>query len=327
MYRIVPPKMDKRLFRLQICSPAATYGADPGTPAETVSPVIPPQEQNEKYANDFTTPTYVLSLMADDTEALFNGEPIILSSPPLMQDNIFYMPLEAVTTALGGSYSFSDDIATISLFGQVTAYEMNATTLTVDGELRSAIDSTATPKIINKTVYVPVKFQPYGCENGFYNIDTRMIDFEQQNIVIIGSATFGNRNELGTKEVRIFDSFDALPEDTKARFTNVETVSRVLNYDIEKHEADGLDVYVMRLDATSSDDVEGMDGRVCAIHLTNGTYSTARGLRVGDSEQRALRLYGMECFTDFYDYKIERGIVESIVFFTRYYGSTLQPHV
>jgi len=29
MYRIVPPKMDKRLFRLQICSPAATYGADP----------------------------------------------------------------------------------------------------------------------------------------------------------------------------------------------------------------------------------------------------------------------------------------------------------
>ncbi|MCD7948096.1 MAG: copper amine oxidase N-terminal domain-containing protein [Oscillospiraceae bacterium] len=263
---------------------------------------------------------YVLSLAADDTEVLLNGAPATLSNAPLVQDGTFYLPLEAVAKVLGGTYSFAENKATISLFGYVTTYEIGATTLIVDGEPCEVSDPSATPALIHDTVYIPAKFQPKDRSNGLYHIDTHLMDIGQHNIVIIGGS--GSLDEMGTQDIHIYDRFDALPEETISRFTNVETVGRIneLNYDIVKYEADGFEIYVMRCDK-DHEDTEGMSGRVCAIRFTGDQEATKRGLRVGDSAYRALRLYGAESFTGFFTYTTTDDTVDFILFYTRYYGS------
>jgi hypothetical protein len=62
--------------------------------------------QNADEKVNIETHYYVLSLTADNDEALLNGEPVTLSTPPFVQNGTFFIPLEAVTKLLGGTYSF-----------------------------------------------------------------------------------------------------------------------------------------------------------------------------------------------------------------------------
>ena len=295
---------------------------DTGTPAEIVSPVIPPQEQDERIASE-----YVLSLIANKPQALLNGETVTLSAPPLIEDDIFYMPLEAVTTLLGGTYSYADSVATISLFGHVSIYEIGSSTLTVDGEIcgTNIPDDPTCPILINQIVYVPVTFRPRYCFNGFY----ACTEYPPGDIAILG----GFSAEQGTREIQLYDIFDDLPESARTNLVSVGIVDQVLNYNIEKYEAardershlgGGIYVYVLRLNEESEEeDREQADGIICAIQILPGSYETPRGLSAQDTAYRAICLYGYETLTNTFRYQVNGGSVESIIFQTRYYGRAL----
>lgn len=96
----------------------------------------------------------------------------------------------------------------------------------------------------------------------------------------------------------------------------------MINYSIEEYKNDDLEVYVMRVNKPH-DDIEDMDGKVCAIKVVGYHYSTPRGLKTGDNAYRAWRLYGYQGFTSSFFYKVEGGTVSSFTFYTRYYGSQL----
>jgi hypothetical protein len=78
----------------------------------------------------------------------------------------------------------------------------------------------------------------------------------------------------------------------------------------------------MRLKEPSSEDIELMDGRVCTIKI-NHNYRTLRGLSPAESAYRAWLLYGYHDPAYSISYKVKGGYVDTIIFYTRYYGSQL----
>ena len=269
---------------------------------------------------------YVLTLVADNDEALLNGKSVTLPAPPFIQNGIFYMPLEAVTKLLGGIYSFENDIATTALFGCITQYRISSRTVSINGSSYEvsgsrydfnktwdtvAIDDKYVPIELNGTVFVPTDF-PTSPYNGINDVRP----CPESRMVILG----GYENERGVNEVKLMDSYDSLPEEFKSQLTPLGVVGEVINYSIEEYKNDDLQVYVMRINEPY-EDMENMDGRVCAINVVGSGYSTPRGLKTGDSNNRAWLLYGYERFTDSFSYTVDGGSVTSFTFYTHYYGS------
>jgi hypothetical protein len=289
----------------------------------------------ENMTNTSLSHNYVLSLLADNNEALLNGEPLTLPTSPIIQNGTFYIPLEAVTKLLGGTYSFENNIATIELFGNTTKYQIgsrsinvNEKTYVVSGSRRFfgkkdfgedvTIDEKYVPVVSNGTVFIPVNFETADCP---YNGIDAARQYPESRMVILGEF----KNERGINEVKLRDSYDNLPANFKSQLNYTGVVGEVINYNIEEYKNDDVEVYVMRIKKPNND-LEDMDGKVCAIResFTSGNcYSTPRGLKTGDSAYRAWRLYGYEGFTNSFSYKVEGGTVSSFTFYTNYYGSQL----
>ena len=272
---------------------------------------------------------FVLTLIADKNEALLNGELVALSATPFIQNDIFYIPLKEITIMLGGKYSFKNNIATIELFNNTTKYQIGSRSLIVNGETYEVsvlnrncsasndsltVDENFVPLILEGTVYIPVNFTADYCPN----IIAAVREYPGAKMVILG----GFENERGVNEVKIRDDYDNLPEDIKSQLNYAGVIGEVINYSIEEYKNDDLEVYVMRINE-SYEDMDDMDGRVCAIHVVGDRYSTPRGLKTGDSEDRIWLLYGDERFLGFFFYKANDRTIKSFTFCTNYFGSNL----
>lgn len=272
---------------------------------------------------------YVLNLMADNDEALLNGNPVTLPTSPFVQNGTFYIPLEAVTKLLGGTYSFEDNIATIILFGNTTKYQIGSRSIIANGktyvvsgsreffgeknsDTPIAVDEKYVPVVSNGTVFIPADFDGHYPYNG---INAGVRQYPESRMVILG----GFENERGINEIKLKDSYDDLPVSFRSQLQYIGVVGEVINYSIEEYKNDDLNLYVMRINKPY-DDVEGMNGKVCAIKVLRNRYSTPRGLKTGDSAYRAWRLYGYEGFTSSFFYKVDSGTVSSFTFYTNYYG-------
>ncbi len=274
---------------------------------------------------------YALTLVADNDEALLNGESKSLATPPYIQNGIFYMPLEAVTKLLGGTYSFENNIATVELSGNTTKYQIGSHTVIINGEAFEVsgsrtdfskewdtveIDDNYAPLVLNNTVFIPASFT----DRCYPRSGSPSIAWAHpcpiSRMVILGEF----ENERGVDEVKLMDFYDTLPEDFKSQLQYAGVVGEVINYSIEEYQNDDIQVYVMHINEPY-EDRENMDGRVCAINVVGNGYSTPRSLKTGDSEDRARLLYGYERFTGSFSYKVENGLVTAFNFYTRYYGS------
>ena len=286
----------------------------------------------ENKHNSSLAHNYVLSLIEDNNDALLNGESITLLTPPLVQNGTFYMPLEAVTKLLGGTYSFENDIATIELFGNTTKYKIGSRSITINGETYVvsgsreffgkrdfsgdvAIDEKYVPVVSSGTVFIPINFTTPRCP---YNGINAARGYPESRMAILGDF----ENEWGINEVKLKDSYDDLPASFRSQLQYSGIAGEVINFNIEKYKNDDVEVFVTRI-KKSQKDVDDMDGRVCAIKAAGNRYSTPRGLKTGDSAYRAWRLYGYEDFTRSFFYKVNGGIVSSFTFYTNYYGSQL----
>jgi len=275
---------------------------------------------------------YSLTLIAGSNDALYNGETVALSAQPFVQNDTFYIPLKAVTELLGGLYSFEDNTATIELSGVTTKYQIGSHSVVVDGETYEVsgdrdsfsaseaavtIDDEFAPMIYDETVYVPDNYcyEIFQYPNSSLDYAT---EYPESNMIIMG----GYINEYGTNDVKLNYDYDLLSDDFKAQLENRGIVDEIdgLDYNVEEYANSGIEVYVMRLKDELHEDVEGMDGRVCAIRITGYQYNTVRGLTPYDTVYRAWLSYGRGIEGIGFSYKAEGGYVGSITFSTHYYG-------
>lgn len=275
---------------------------------------------------------FSLTLRAGSTEALLNGEAFDLSAPPFIQNNAFFFPLESVVNILGGSYSFENETATVELFGVTTEYIIGSHSFSVNGKqyevsgLRYAfygfnetipIDESFTPIIVNGVVFIPNEFRTPDCPHTY--ISAAGVE-EDAEAIILGYYL----NEMGIHEVKIGYVYDYLPDDLKAGLTYAGVVAEIEFFYVEKYYSGDIEIYVTHLN-DSDKNLEGIDGKVCAIRVLGRQYSTMRGLRVGDTEARAFLLYGTlrgpnPLFRYQFKYHVSDGYVDYIDLASRYYS-------
>jgi len=270
---------------------------------------------------------FVLTLIADQTSALLNGEKAVLSSAPYVSGSSFYIPLEDVVSLLGGSFVLQGDTASVQLFDHSVSFQVGRAVMEVDGgtyempgtregfriprgEEPIAVGENYGPVLADGVFYVPSDLLSISCP--FFGLNS-IREYPQTDMIILGSLQW----EFGVDSIRLEDVFSDLPEEVKSQYELVGPIDRVLNYSIVEYRSETTRVHVMRVDE-GTEDVEQMDGRICTISVDRPGPRTPRGLQVRDGVDRAWLLYGYASMADHFRYTVSGNWIESISFVTRY---------
>ena len=288
------------------------------------------QTQDSTVESGGTYPEFVITLLNGSTKAVANGKDVELTAAPFIQGGSFYYPLADVAKMIGASFSQEGNTATVQISGITVEYTLGNPDVTVNGTTyrnnyhllrfseisgEDITNRTVAPTLVEGVFFVPYDLCPGGCPNFGLNV---VREAPESGMLILG----GYADEWGTTEIHLYDIFDQLPNDTKSLFQSQGVIGTVLNYSIEAYIHQGTEVYVMRC-LNGQEDIENMDGKIAAIRLSNGTQDqTPRGLAVGDTAYRAWLLYGKSGSANSFYYQIKDGYVDSIVFHTRYFGSS-----
>lgn len=81
-----------------------------------------------------TAGEWTLTLTAGENTAYRNGEAFELAGKPYIQEHIFYVPLQEVTEALGGTYREYGDTAKIAFPAYTAEYHVGKNNYAVNGE-------------------------------------------------------------------------------------------------------------------------------------------------------------------------------------------------
>lgn len=265
----------------------------------------------------------VVSMTVGSSDILVTGEAHTLKNAPFIQNGIPYVPLREMVELCGGlvRYNGSDKSVLISLprdnsepnFSQVWIGKQrvlnNASeeALLRDYMYPSGAKDSFVPRLINGSVYVPVEyFERFGFAEVTYNVQSGLIridNFDDGNSLggFILDSDFlsydsANRNEFKTtgKTTEIDDG--ALKEET---FTN------------------GNLELCIRTGESRYMKWEGTKQEIHMITLVSDKYCTPRGLRVGDSEERFLALYGSAGrYVGRMDVEFNDGLVSRISIFS-----------
>lgn len=301
-----------------------------GTPEHSSSTDVPPSStpSGAPAAARPSNPTdFVLTLIANQTSVLFNGEEAVLSSAPYVSGDSFYFPLEDVVRLLGGSFLFQGDTASVQLFDHSVSLQVGHAAMEVDsgtyempgtregfrlsrGESPIAVAEGYGPVLVNGVFYVPSDLLSVACP--FFGLNS-VREYPQTNMIIIGSIQW----EFGVDSIRLDDVFSDLPEEVKKQYELVGPVDHVLNYSIIEYRSETTSVSVMCVDE-GTEDIEQMDGRICTIYVDRPGPRTPRGLQVRDGVDRAWLLYGYASMADHFRYTVSGNWIESISFVTRY---------
>lgn len=277
-------------------------------------------------------PIYGVTMKVGDKNALVNGVEVELQGAPFVEEDVFYYPLQDLVELYGDSYDLNGDQVTIS------ARDYGVYTFTVGSTTVTAQDSTVwdnnsqnqqyfltsapsyreepirAPLLRDNVVYVPYGFTlnywdgPQYFKAGTQYVDSNFVIFSDQNLVeeFLG---FG----IKTK-------FDDLPAGQKASLQCLGVKAETAEvYQEVEYRGDGFSVFVFRLKEGESD-ARGLDGLISAITTDDARYATHRGLRVGDSAERAWELYGYDLIYEF-GYEVKDGVVTRLGFHAPYYSA------
>lgn len=252
---------------------------------------------------------WTLTLTAGENTAYRNGEAFELAGKPYIQDYTFYVPLQEVTEALGGTYREYGDTAKVEFSAYTAEYHVGKNNYAVNGEdivadapvrcfpadssgmyYNAAADRT--PVRHDGIIYFPLGFAGVDAPDRYapginslrYAADKMVIISTVQNDdCLIDSTNPGNRLATGME-------FSELPSDISAELQPSDDTAYVLNYAIENYQSDDLKISVMR--RLAGEDTENMDGKICNITACSPRFRTPRGLKAGDTEQSITILYG-----------------------------------
>lgn len=281
-----------------------------------------------QYADDivkmYTVP-HAITMWKDSTTALVDGRTVELTAAPFIQNNVFYYPLGDIVKLRGGKYSLDGSVATVQFNGTEWQYHVGRRIITINGvdypvipgdprfdkSGTKANPTTIVPILRDGIVYLPADYREYA-NSAPENILSLITQYAWDNMVILS----GGRQEEGVAGFYLQEHYDSLPQALRNTMICNGIVGQILQYDIVEYERDGLLVHVMRLH-TGEDDWENMDGRISDICITNENYTTARGLRCGDSAERAWALYGYD-YVNSFSFDTQDGIITRFGFYTRY---------
>lgn len=300
------------------------------TPVPTSTPLL---AQEPPHAVDLAE-GFTLSLVANDPVAILNGESILMPHPPRIVDHRLYIPLKAVVELLGGTVSLDGDLGSVELSGCTAQYRIGQQTLILD-DVTYSIDGTHlafetgngrewleagtdyAPRILDDIFYIPADFAPSLCAD--YPLG-KVDVFPESRMAVYGGIPF--ETEVTVSGITLERQFDNLPQAVRQGLRDMGVIETIpdYHYEVVQYAGKGLEVYVVRTLAGTGG-IDNADGMVCAIRVTGGPHRTARGLAVNDSAYLAWRLYGNDGLTNHFQYRVTDGVVSSITFYSRHFGS------
>lgn len=272
---------------------------------------------------------YGITMKVGDQEAWVNGTKVELQGAPFVKEDVFYYPLQDLVELYGDSYELDGDRVTIDA-GDTGTY-----TFTVGSTIVTAQDGTIwdnshqqrffletqpqypkesvyTPILLDGVLYAPLSFLlaldgPRYLSHGSQYVDSGFVIFD------------GKESANGFLGYEILTEFDALPAEKRESLVCLGAKGEARDYYNEvEYRGDGYSVFVLRLKPGERNS-EQLDGLISAIIVDDPKYMTKRGLRVGDSAERAWELYGEGMLTQF-GYELENGKISRFGFRSPYYS-------
>lgn len=290
-----------------------------------------------------------ITMWAGSDIAMVNSIPTQMPAAPFVENDVFYFPVEFTAEALGWDYSFTDGIATIEMVHDHEAYygtdgvkieakrckesvqlEIGSRNMVTNGKKylvtgsrrlfqsgaieHTAVDDSYVPVIRDGIVFAPVDY--VRCSENLETLPYPFFcgeQFPEGGYVIFSGA--GKENGIGG--FFLWDKYDELPEDLRDEMEclGVVGVSRDA-YDVVEYGKDGLVVHVMRLQE-GKEDLDGMDGQIHCVSVTDPTIATPRGLRCGDSKERMMETYDSRFYQNF-QCAVKDNLITRISFYSYY---------
>lgn len=273
---------------------------------------------------------YGITMKVGDQKAWVNGTKVELQGVPFVKDDVFYYPLQDLVELYGDSYELDGDRVTIDAGDMGTyTFTVGSTTVTAqDGTVwdnshqqryflemqpQYRKESVRKPILLNGVLYAPLSFLlahrdgPQYLKHGSQYVDSGFVIFN------------GKENQNGFLGYEILTEFDALPAEKRESLVclGIKGEARDYYHEVE-YRGDGYSVFVLRL-KPGEIDAEQLNGLISAIIVDDPKYMTKRGLRVGDSAERAWELYGSGMSTQF-GYELEHGKISRFGFRSPYYS-------
>ena len=257
------------------------------------------------------TEDYVLSLQVGNTTGLLSGVledesqvrgvEVTLSAPPVVVDEVFYFPLEDVVEILGGTCEIQVDLARVELFGDTTLYQIGEPVILVNGESRKVEPD----RPAFREEYVPIPAQQgaprwiddvFYVSNGFYvedGVGFFADQYPEKDMIVLNHQLW---DEITVEGISAAEGtmLPELPKEVTKGFRKTRTIPGEADgwYDFDVYQRPGMELYVMNVRPEYEGKGYGYDDEVCAILVTESGIPTARGLQVGDPENRLDLLYG-----------------------------------
>lgn len=249
-----------------------------------------------------------VSLQAGSTKAAVSGnlegkmrygECFSLSAAPFFQDEVFYFPLEDVIPLMGGTCQVEGDSAQVRLYDIDMTFRVGSPEVLADGTLCLGYpQEDRSPQIVDGVFYLPQGLELPGLEGPLGRV------YPEQDVVILTRTFSAFHCELCAAGVWMEEPFEEVPASVRRTLKSVGTeYPETAQCNAERYNGDGISIWVDRPVEGEEPD-ETATGYVVCIQLTGDKYQTWRGLRVGDSRERAELLYGdlgpdSELFTAF----------------------------
>ena len=267
-----------------------------------------------------------ITLWPDRAEVLVNNVLVKLDHAPFVENDLLYVPLEDLAALLGDTVQVAgntiilqtEDGPYILYAGETRVTAPDGKDYVIDHELRQfsikrgscPVTAATTPLLRDGTAYAPTDYvlrqqasPEYLSGYAFYPEDGFAV------------LDLPNLKEQMCDGFAAMTNFDELPAEQRAKVHEVGSLGITRDYyDEVEYRGDGYAIHVARL-RSGEEDGWGLDGIIVAIVIDGPQCATARGLRVGDTPQRAWELYG---YMSHFGYEVEYGHITRIAFNSYY---------
>lgn len=267
-----------------------------------------------------------ITLWVDRAEALVDGTLVTLDHAPFVENEVFYLPVEEIARLHGDTVSVEGDTMIVETdagpytmyAGQTRVTGPDGTEYTVNHQLRRyseqydhrPITKDTTPRLRDGAAYLPAGFARQ--DQGAPDYLCGGFSWPWDGFLILDTPRTDEQMCDGFSTLTVFDE---LPEAQRAKVRETGSLGITGDsYDEVEYRGDGYAIHVARL-RPGEEDSAGLDGIIVAIVIDGPQCATARGLRVGDTPQRAWELYG---YLTQFGYEVSNGRITRIAFNSYY---------
>ena len=267
-----------------------------------------------------------ITLWPDRAEVLVNNVLVELDHAPFVENDLLYVPLEDLAALLGDTIQIAgnaiilqtDEGPYILYAGETRVTAPDGKDYVIDHELRQfsikhgscPVTATTTPLLRDGTAYAPTDYVLRQQASPEYL--NHYVLYPEDGFAVLDLPRPGEQMCDGFATMM---NFDELPAEQRAKVQEMGSLGITRDYyDEVEYRGDGYAIHVARL-RPGEEDGWVLDGTTVAIVIDGTQCATARGLRVGDTPQRAWELYG---YMSHFGYETVHGHITRIGFSSYY---------